>query len=270
MTDQNTQQNLALDIRNLSIAFGGLKAVDNLSFSIREGEIYGLIGPNGAGKTTVFNCITRFYEADEGEIFFKNNQGEIINLNDYTVEQVIHQGLGRTFQNVELVPELTTLENVMIGSHIRYETGFVRQIFTTPKTRREEKETIAQAEQIMDRMGLMSYRDVYSGALPYGIRKKVEIARVLMSNPVMIILDEPAAGLNDEETDELCDLIKMSCQELNLTVLLIEHDMGLVMKLCDRITAISFGKHIGTGTPSEVRENEAIREAYLGVEDDDE
>lgn len=270
MTDSNTQQNLALDIRNLSIAFGGLKAVDNLSFSIREGEIYGLIGPNGAGKTTVFNCITRFYEADEGEIFFKNSQDEIINLNDYSVEKVIHQGLGRTFQNLELVPELTTLENVMIGSHIRYETGFVRQLFSSPKTRREEKDTIYRAEEIMEKMGLLPYRDVYCGALPYGIRKKVEIARVLMSDPVMIILDEPAAGLNETETDELCDLIRAACKEMNLTVLLIEHDMGLVMKLCDRITAISFGKHIGSGTPTEVRENEAIKEAYLGVEDDDE
>ncbi|HHX52625.1 MAG TPA: ABC transporter ATP-binding protein [Erysipelothrix sp.] len=259
-----------LRIKDLSIAFGGLKAVDNLSFSINENEIYGLIGPNGAGKTTVFNCITQFYEPDAGTVEFKNNQDEWISLNSLQAHQVIKNGLVRTFQNVELVPELSVLDNVLIGGHINFETTFVHQFFQTPKARKEEKLQREKAHQILQKVGIDHLAGIYAGALSYGVRKKIELARTLMSDPKFIILDEPAAGLNDKETEDFSQLIKDIRDEYNCTILLIEHDMGLVMGICDRITAINFGKFLATGTPQEIQKNPDVITAYLGQEDDDE
>lgn len=258
-----------LKVNNLSIAFGGLKAVDNLSFEINEKEIYGLIGPNGAGKTTVFNCITQFYQADEGTVEFLDNHQEWIDLNALSTHQIIKHGMVRTFQNVELIPELSVMDNVLVGGHINFETNFLHQFIQTPKARKEEKAAREKAWEILEKVGISHLANFYAGALSYGIRKKIELARTLMSDPKFIILDEPAAGLNDKETEEFALLIKDIRDQFGATILLIEHDMGLVMSICDRITAINFGKYLATGTPGEIQRDEGVITAYLGQEDDD-
>ncbi|UUX34980.1 ABC transporter ATP-binding protein [Fundicoccus culcitae] len=257
--------NAILSVNNLSISFGGLKAVDDLTFEINEGEIYGLIGPNGAGKTTVFNCITQFYKPDSGEAIFRNGS-ETINLMDLKVHDVIKYGIVRTFQNVEVVRELTILENVLIGAHKEYKSNLLQQIFPTKKVLQEEADNIEKAEGILDQFGLLHLKDSPVGSQSYGIRKKVEFARALMSNPKLIILDEPAAGLNDRETEEFAQLIVDIRKQYDLTILLIEHDMGLVMGICDRICAINFGRLLTIGSPKDIQNNEEVQSAYLGVD----
>lgn len=258
-----------LKVKDLSISFGGLKAVDNLSFEINDKEIYGLIGPNGAGKTTVFNCITQFYNPDEGIVEFKNLDNKWIKLNELKTHDVIKEGLVRTFQNIELVPELSVIDNVLIGAHIDFETRFIHQLFNTRKAREEETKFRKKAQDILEKVGISQYENMYAGALSYGIRKRIELARTLMSDPKLIVLDEPAAGLNDKETQDFTDMIRNIRDSFNCTILLIEHDMGLVMEVCDRITAINFGKFLATGTPDEIQKNEGVITAYLGQEDDD-
>lgn len=258
-----------LEVKDLSIAFGGLKAVDNLSFDIKEKEIYGLIGPNGAGKTTVFNCITQFYKPDSGSLSFINNKNEKIQLEDLQVHEIIHHGIVRTFQNVELVYELTVLENVMIGGTISYKSNIVDELFSTKRIRREEAALRERAIEVLEKMDLVHLKDMPAGGQPYGVQKKVELARTLMLSPKLIILDEPAAGLNDAETIELADTIHNISRSMDCAILLIEHDMGLVMKVCDRICAISFGKKLAIGTPEEIQKNKLVQEAYLGVSDEE-
>ena len=256
-----------LKVENLSIAFGGLKAVDSLNFHINEGEIYGLIGPNGAGKTTVFNCITQFYKPNTGSVIFKSISGEDINLVDKETHDIIKLGLVRTFQNVELIKDLTLLENLLIGAHISYNTGLFSNAFRTKRSRKEEAENIKKAEDILKFLGIENKKYDLAGGQPYGILKKIELGRTLMSNPKLIILDEPAAGLNDTETVELSKLIKNIRDEYKCNVLLVEHDMRLVMDICDRICAISFGKKLAEGTPKEIQANKDVQEAYLGKEE---
>lgn len=258
------KENEVLKIENLSIQFGGLKAVDDLSITINEKEIYGLIGPNGAGKTTVFNCITQFYKPNAGNIYFNGHKGQV-DLTHLKVHQVIRQGLVRTFQNVELIRELSILDNVMIGAHIDFTTGVFAQTFRTPKARKEEKELIKKAEKILQSLGIYERKDLLVMGQPYGILKKVELARTFMSNPRLIILDEPAAGLNDTETMQLAQTIRMVRNEMDCTVLLVEHDMRLVMDVCDRICAINFGKFLAEGSPKEIQTNPLVQEAYLGT-----
>lgn len=256
-----------LEINNLSISFGGLKAVDNLSFDIRENEIFGLIGPNGAGKTTVFNCITQFYQADEGTIMFTDRNGIEVDLNTVKVNDVIRRGLVRTFQNVEIVPEMTVLENVMVGGYIHHKTRLIQHIFHTKEVREEENKVRQRAIEVIEEVGIVDYMNFLAGSAPYGIRKKVELARALMSKPKLIILDEPAAGLNDIETDKFAKLICKIRDDYDCTVLLVEHDMRLVMEICDRICAISFGKFIAMGTAKEVQSNQEVITAYLGEDE---
>ena len=256
-----------LRIENLSIAFGGLKAVDDLSFHINEGEIYGLIGPNGAGKTTVFNCITQFYKPDNGVVKFTANTGEIINLVGQKTHNIIRLGLVRTFQNVELIKDLTILDNVLVGAHIDYKTGLFRNAFLSPKARKEERETKERAMKVLEFLKIADKYKEFAGGQPYGVLKKVELGRALMSNPKLIVLDEPAAGLNDTETLELAQLIRQIRKDYNCSVLLVEHDMRLVMDVCDRICAISFGKKLAEGSPKEIQESKDVQEAYLGKED---
>lgn len=255
-----------LKIEDLSIAFGGLKAVDNLSFHINEGEIYGLIGPNGAGKTTVFNCITQFYKPDKGKVIFNINNEEV-NLVEKETHNIIKLGLVRTFQNVELIKDLTLVENLLIGAHISYKSGLFANAFRTRKARREEEENIVKAEGILSFLGIENKKHELAGGQPYGVLKKIELGRTLMSNPKLIILDEPAAGLNDTETLELAKLIKGIRDEYKCNILLVEHDMRLVMDICDRICAISFGKKLAEGTPKEIQANKDVQEAYLGKEE---
>jgi branched-chain amino acid transport system ATP-binding protein len=257
-------ENEVLKIENLSIAFGGLKAVDNLSFEIKKNEIFGLIGPNGAGKTTVFNCITQFYKPNDGKILFRTKNGSETNLVDHKVHEIIKLGLVRTFQNVELIRELSILDNVMIGAHIDFKASILEQALRLPRARKEEKALRAEAEEILKRLGIWERKDMLVFGQPYGILKKVEMARTLMCRPTLIILDEPAAGLNDVETLQLAELIRTIRDEFDCAVLLVEHDMRLVMDVCDRICAISFGKFLAKDTAKEIQKNKLVQEAYLG------
>jgi len=261
---------IVLKIDHLSIAFGGLKAVDDLSFEIKNNEIYGLIGPNGAGKTTVFNCITQFYTPNQGHVNFRTKRGNWVNLVGRPIHTIIKLGLVRTFQNVELIKELTVVDNLLVGAHINYETGFLAHTFRTRKARLEEKKSRDKAVEVLKFLDLVSIKEHLVSGLPYGIMKKIELGRALMSDPKLIILDEPAAGLNDTETEQLADTLRKIRTDYNCTILLVEHDMRLVMGICDRICAISFGKLLAIGTPKEIQTNKGVQEAYLGKDDEDE
>ena len=262
-------ENEILKIDHLSIHFGGLKAVDDLSFSIRKNEIYGLIGPNGAGKTTVFNCITQFYKPNHGTIEFRLKDGGSTNLVDHKVHEIIRLGLVRTFQNVELIRELSVLDNVMIGAHIDFKASMLEQALKLPRARKEEKTLREEAEEILRRLDIYDRKDMLVWGQPYGILKKVELARTLMCRPSLIIVDEPAAGLNDVETLQLAQLIRRIRDKFDCSVLLVEHDMRLVMDVCDRICAISFGKFLAEGTAKEIQANPLVQEAYLGSKEEE-
>ena len=262
-------ENEILKIDHLSIQFGGLKAVDDLSFSIRKNEIYGLIGPNGAGKTTVFNCITQFYKPNHGTIEFRLKDGGSTNLVDHKVHEIIRLGLVRTFQNVELIRELSVLDNVRIGAHIDFKASMLEQALKLPRARKEEKALREEAEEILRRLDIYDRKDMLVWGQPYGILKKVELARTLMCRPSLIILDEPAAGLNDVETLQLAQLIRRIRDKFDCSILLVEHDMRLVMDVCDRICAISFGKFLAEGTAKEIQANPLVQEAYLGSKEEE-
>lgn len=264
--DTPIQSDEILRLDDLSMHFGGLKAVDHLSFAVKRGEIFGLIGPNGAGKTTVFNCITRFYKPTGGNVYYRNRQNLALNLNEFKVHNVIKEGIVRTFQNVELIWELPVIDNLLVAAHTLYRTGFFGQLLNVKRLRREESVLRAKAAKILADLELTPYSYMYPLGLPYGILKKVELARTLMINPQLIILDEPAAGLNDVETLHLAETIKKIRTDYHATIFLVEHDMGLVMDVCDTICAISFGKKLAIGTPNEIQQSKIVRDAYLGGE----
>lgn len=257
-----------LKVENLSISFGGLKAVDDLSFSVEENSIFGLIGPNGAGKTTVFNCISRFYNSDKGKLVFnkrtEDKQITGLNLNHYKVHEVIGLGLSRTFQNIELFKNMTVVDNLMVGLHRKTKGGFVQGGLLTRFVRKEEADKRKKAIEMLEFLGLKGIENQYASSQPYGIQKLIELGRALISEPKLLILDEPAAGMNSTETEALAKLIKRIRDELGVTILLVEHDMSLVMGICEKICAISFGKKIGEGTPEDIRNNPVVQEAYLG------
>ena len=257
-----------LKVEGLSIAFGGLKAVDNLSFEMNEGEIYGIIGPNGAGKTTAFNCITQFYSPDSGKVMFKSRGGEMINLVGRKPHDIIGLGLVRTFQNVELIVTLSVIDNLLVGAHTAFKSSLAAQILRTPKARKEEATLRKKAEEVLDSLGLLAIKDMPAVMQPYGIQKRIELGRTLMLEPNLIILDEPAAGLNDVETAALADTIKEIAGKYNCGILLIEHDMNFVSGVCQRICAISFGKRLAIGTPDEIKDDPAVQEAYLGKDEE--
>jgi len=262
------ENGVILSIDGLSIAFGGIKAVDNLSFDIKEKEIFGLIGPNGAGKTTAFNCITQFYTPNHGSIRFLSKKGKTEELTQHKVHEIIGLGLVRTFQNVELIRELSILDNVLIGAHIDYQTGLLRAMLKTKKSRQEEISLRQEAMKVLEFLGIADKALWPVGGQPYGILKKVELARTLMCKPRLIILDEPAAGLNDVETLGLADVIRTIRDEYNCAILLVEHDMRLVMDVCDTICAINFGKFLAKGSPKQIKENKDVQVAYLGTKED--
>jgi len=255
-----------LSLQSLKMQFGGLVAVNNLSFDVKRGEIFGLIGPNGAGKTTVFNCITQFYKPTSGKVYYRGTNGVTHLLNTIPVHDIIRHGIVRTFQNVELVWELSVLDNLLVASTSQYKSGLIDQFIHSPKLRREEQAMREKASSILDKLGLGAYKHLSPYGLPYGIMKTIELARTLMCDPELIILDEPAAGLNDAETIALAQTIQRIRQDYKTTIFLVEHDMGLVMSICDTVCAISFGKLLGIGTPSEIQKNPAVKEAYLGVD----
>ena len=267
--DRILPDDVLLEVKGLKMYFGGLKAVDDLTFNVKKGEIFGLIGPNGAGKTTVFNCITRFYDATDGEMYFENKYGEVVDLRQFKVHDIILQGIGRTFQNIELVKEVSVIENLLVASTRSYKTGFFGHLLGFPSLKKEEKLLRAKAMRILKFMGLENYAQWYAMGLPYGILKKVEIARALMADAKLIIMDEPAAGLNDRETAELTETIRKIRDEFGVTILLVEHDMGLVMSVCDTVCAISFGQMLAIGTTEEIQKDKAVQEAYLGASEEE-
>ncbi len=256
-----------LELKELTMKFGGITAVNKLSFSVNEKEIYGLIGPNGAGKTTVFNCITGFNQPQYGQVIFNSKTHDSLNLIGEKTHKIIRHGLVRTFQNVELIGELSLLDNLLVGAHIKFETGILHHAFRTKKARLEEAKWVKKAEEILGFLSLTGKKDELIAGQPYGVLKKIELGRTLMSDPKLIILDEPAAGLNDTETLELSKLLKEIRNAYHTTILLVEHDMRLVMDVCDRICAISFGKKLCEGTPDHIQQDKSVQEAYLGKEE---
>ncbi|MDY0295258.1 MAG: ATP-binding cassette domain-containing protein [Acholeplasmataceae bacterium] len=261
--------NIHLSISNLKMYFGGVRAVNDLSFDVKKGEIFGLIGPNGAGKTTVFNCLTQFYKATGGNMVFRNKESHLVNLYTKKTHDMITEGIARSFQNVELIWELTVLDNLLVAAHSLVITNYVEHMLHTRKMKREEKVLRNKGMQILKELGIEEYAFRSPYGLPYGILKKVELARTLMTDPSLIILDEPAAGLNDAETIELARIIKKVNKDFGITIFLVEHDMGLVMSICDTVCAISFGKMIGIGTPKDIQNNPEVRKAYLGDDSDE-
>ncbi len=258
-----------LKIQNLKMHFGSVKAVDDISFDIKEGEIFGLIGPNGAGKTTLFNCITQFYKPTGGNAFYRDRFGNIIDLVEYRTHDIVKTGIARTFQNLELVLGLPVIGNLLIGSHISYRSSLFDQFFRTRALLNEESVNIEMAREILARLNLTEYMMQQPKGLPYGVLKKVELARTLMTKPRLIILDEPAAGLNDAETEELTEIIRKIRDDYKCTIFLVEHDMNLVMNVCDTICATSFGKLLAMGSPEEIQQNPLVQEAYLGMKEDE-
>ncbi len=257
---------MVLDVKELTMDFGGLRAVDKVSLDVCQGEIVALIGPNGAGKTTFFNCITGIYEPTAGDISVISPEGSRTKINGFKPHKITEAGMARTFQNIRLFPNMTVLENVMLGRHCRTTSKIFGAIVRGKHTCREEEETVAFSYHLLEKVGLAKYANEFSKNLPYGAQRRLEIARALATEPFLLLLDEPAAGMNPHETRDLDDLITKVKVEEGISILLIEHDMKLVMNISDRIFVMEYGKEIAKGTPTEIRANPKVIEAYLGEE----
>jgi branched-chain amino acid transport system ATP-binding protein len=249
-----------LRVKDVGVRFGGIVALDGVSFSVMPGEIVGLIGPNGAGKTTLFNCLSRLYECDRGEIWFGD-----ASLHGVPRHRIAALGIGRTFQNLALFRSMTVLDNIMVGCHSRSRGGFVANALRLPLARREESAVHARAAELVRLLDLEALAGRLVGDLPFGTQKRVELARALAAEPKLLLLDEPASGLNHEEVGVLGKLIRDIRDRLRLTVLLVEHHMNLVMSISDRVVALNFGRKIAEGTPAEVRAHPELVKAYLGA-----
>jgi branched-chain amino acid transport system ATP-binding protein len=253
--------------QNLSVRFGGVLAVNNVSFDLQQGEVFTLIGPNGAGKTTVFNLISRIYTPSTGSISYLGPNG-MIDLTAQPPQNVAALGIARTFQNIELFEHASVLHNLLVGRHTQRATGVWRELFFTARVREAELLAREKVEEVIDFLGLQHYRDALVSGLPYGVRKVVEMARALCTEPRVLLLDEPSSGLNVEETDDMAFWIQDIKHELGITVLMVEHDMTLVSKVSDRVLAMNQGEMLALGTAREVQNDAGVIEAYLGSVDD--
>ena len=252
-----------LDVRNLGIDFGGLTAVDSFNIALGPTEICGLIGPNGAGKTTIFNLLTSVYQPTRGSILING-----IDTKGMPTFKANKLGIARTFQNIRLFSEMTALDNVKVGMHNEIKCSFLASLLHTPAYRKAERAADAKAMELLEFMGLGDVAHVKAGSLPYGVQRRLEIVRALASNPSIILLDEPAAGMNPSETTELMHQIRRIRDTFHIAIFLIEHDMNLVMNVCETIAVVNYGRLIAKGTPDEIRENPAVIEAYLGKQED--
>ena len=252
-----------LSVENLSISFGGVKAVDGVSFEVDAGEVFTIVGPNGAGKSTIFNMISRIYNPTDGRIRFEGQD-----ITGLRPDQIAPLGIARTFQNIELFEHSTVMHNLLVGQHSRRSTSWLSDLFFLPRTRREEYDMRRQAEEVIEFLDLQAYRNKMIAGLPYGIRKVVEVARALASRPRIILLDEPASGLSVEETQDMAFWIEDMKRDLGITILMVEHDMSLVNQVSDRVLAIADGHMLASGTAAEVQNHPDVISAYLGVEED--
>ena len=252
-----------LEVKNLGISFGGLRAVDEFSITIEKGQLYGLIGPNGAGKTTIFNMLTGVYKPTDGTIVLDGK-----NITGKNTIEINRAGIARTFQNIRLFKDMTVLDNVKVALHNHYKYSTFTGVFRLPRYFRLEKAMDAKALELLKVFELDDKASLLASGLPYGDQRKLEIARALATQPKLLLLDEPAAGMNPQETNELTEFIGRIRDEFHMTILLIEHHMDLVMDISDRIYVIDFGELIATGTPEEIQNNQRVIDAYLGVEED--
>lgn len=284
-------ENLLLDIKNLSVSFGGIRALDDVNFQVKKGAITALIGPNGAGKTTVFNCITGFYRASAGDIFVAGKKGDVringllgeaFEIVDFISPRqflkklyyklfggshlVARIGVARTFQNIRLFKDMTVLENLLVAQHMRVSKNIISGVFETKNFRLKERQAIERSFHWLEVVGISEFASRLAGELPYGVQRRLEIARSLCIDPTVICLDEPAAGLNPQETDELSELILRLKQEFGFSVFVIEHDMSMVMKISDEIIVLDHGSVISVGTPQKVKADPKVLEAYLGTD----
>ncbi len=253
------ENNVMLTAESIDLSFGGIQALVDIDIDVRQGEIFAIIGPNGAGKTSFFNCVNGFYRPQRGSIHFEGK--EITRLSSHKIAEL---GIGRSFQGLQLFDGLSVLDNIMAGRHFHFKTGILSDAIYFGRTRREEIKHRKFVENIIDFLEIETVRKALVGALPYGMRKRVDLGRALVAEPKLLLLDEPLAGMNRDEKEDIARFILDISEEMGITIAVVEHDMGLVMDICDRVTVLDFGRKIAEGTPEEIRTNEPVIKAYLG------